>query len=92
MAGIAAMTDLLLHLLAKGSIMALVKGVDLEDMADLVIKMAKSRIYEIIACPSKKHIRKFHLVTRFENDANQQRMYGRVPFNFKNTNKRARED
>ena len=92
MAGIHELTDFPVHILCKSSLMAVVKGCDSEDMADLILKMCCVRTFEIIAHPSSKYKYHFNLITRFGNDKNNQRMYGKLPFKFPTKKKRSIEE
>ena len=76
MAGIQEHTEFPVHILAKSPLMNLVKGVDDSEMADLVMKMARCRVFSVIAFPSKIKDDIFHVVTRFDGDNNLQQCYG----------------
>jgi len=76
MAGIQKHVEFPVHILAKSPLMNLVKGVDDTDMADLVMKLARCRVFSVIAFPSKIKDDIFHVVMRFDGDNNLQQCYG----------------
>ena len=75
MVGIAALKSFPVHILSKKSIHALIKGVDSEEMADLIQNIANCTTFSMIAFPRKRN-RRFDVVTRFDNDSSTSKVYG----------------
>ena len=76
MAGIQDCVQFPVHILAKTPLMAIVKGVDDMDLAKLVMKMARCRVFSVIAFPSTVKDDVFYIVTRFDGDKTSQQCFG----------------
>ena len=72
MAGIQDCVQFPVHILAKTPLMAIVKGVDDLDLAELVMRMARCRVFSVIAFPSTVKDDIFYVVTRFDGDKTSQ--------------------